>query len=131
MSHELLSPVAGLLLSRWAGARSLWRSWLTPRSICDKLVWHMKWEHLHCHQQDQWQKQILLSHGMPLLALGFFFSFSFKELKTKPLFSGASFREGQHREGLKVSLSGLIVLYMKDSSPRGGPFPTPSRPHCH
>ena len=83
-----------LLPSRWIPSGpdgqepEVYRDLAHTALICDKPVWHMKWEYLHCHQQQQQQK--LLSGGTPSPALGFLLW-----SHSPNLFSGASPREGQ------------------------------------
>lgn len=67
LSHELfLRPLIPLsLMDRsQTSTETLAHSTL----ICDKPIWLMKWEYLHCHQQQQ---RIPLSRGTPVPALGF------------------------------------------------------------
>lgn len=72
LSHELFSPVAEFLLSLMDRSQKSAEMLAHTTLICDKPVWHTKWEYLHCHQQQQQQQQSLLSCDTPVPALGLF-----------------------------------------------------------
>lgn len=85
----MLSLVSEFLLSLRDRSQKSAETLARTALVCDKPVWHVKWEHLPCHQWWRQQQKVLLCCSLSYTGT------PFTEPKAKLLFPGTSPRDGQ------------------------------------